>query len=222
LVALGEAAITDADIEAGRFAGAEVGGWLVNWADPAQRWRQLRGSIGELKRSGSAFRAELRGLTDVLNAPMGRVYQKPCSAVLSDGDCRFDLEAPGYATEIAVEQVLDRGVFAWAELDDFTDRWFAPGRLTVLSGAAKGLWSAIKADRILPGQREIHLWTPLHAPVAPGDMVRLTAGCDKRAETCRLKFNNFLNFQGFPDIPGEDWMMAYPRSGNPNTGGSRR
>ncbi|MFD2844660.1 phage BR0599 family protein [Paracoccus cavernae] len=45
------------------------------------------------------------------------------------------------------------------------------------------------------------------APVA-GDQVRLSAGCDKRAETCRLKFANFLNFRGFPHLPTEDWLLA--------------
>jgi uncharacterized phage protein (TIGR02218 family) len=39
------------------------------------------------------------------------------------------------------------------------------------------------------------------------------AGCDKRAETCRAKFGNFLNFRGFPHIPGEDWVTAYPKDG---------
>ena len=66
------------------------------------------------------------------------------------------------------------------------------------------------------------LWEPLRAAIAPGDMVRLEAGCDKRMETCRLKFNNLLNYQGFPDIPGEDWVMSVPRSSGINTGGSRR
>jgi hypothetical protein len=41
-------------------------------------------------------------------------------------------------------------------------------------------------------------------------------------ETCRLKFNNLLNYRGFPDLPGEDWMMAVPRSDGANGGGSRR
>jgi uncharacterized phage protein (TIGR02218 family) len=50
----------------------------------------------------------------------------------------------------------------------------------------------------------------------------LVAGCDKRLETCRLKFNNILNFQGFPDLPGEDWVVAVPRTSGANTGGSLR
>ena len=39
-------------------------------------------------------------------------------------------------------------------------------------------------------------------------------------ETCRLKFNNFMNFRGFPHVPGEDWLMAYPGEGQPLDGGS--
>ncbi|MDO7631675.1 MAG: phage BR0599 family protein, partial [Loktanella sp.] len=44
--------------------------------------------------------------------------------------------------------------------------------------------------------------------------------CDKRAENCRVKFDNLVNFQGFPDIPGEDWLMSVPRSDDDETGGS--
>lgn len=45
---------------------------------------------------------------------------------------------------------------------------------------------------------------------------------DKRAVTCRKKFNNFLNFRGFPDIPGEDWLMSYPIPSERNDGGDGR
>ncbi len=45
------------------------------------------------------------------------------------------------------------------------------------------------------------------APAA-GDRVKLVAGCDKRASTCRLKFLNYANFRGFPHLPPEDWLIA--------------
>lgn len=221
LGALSAAAIRDEDIEAGRFDGAEIRAWLVNWADPALRWLQFRGTLGEITRSGGAFRAELRGLTEALNRPLGRVYQKPCTAVLGDAACRFDLAAPGYALELAVAEVEGAQAFRWQDLPGFAPSWFARGRLTVLTGAAAGLWGMIKHDRAGDG-RCIDLWEPLRGSVTGGDMVRLQAGCDRRMETCRLKFNNFINFQGFPDIPGEDWMVAVPRQDGTNTGGSRR
>ena len=63
LGALSDDAIREDEIEQGRFDGAEVQAWLVNWAEPAQRVLQFRGSIGELHRTGGSFRAELRGLT---------------------------------------------------------------------------------------------------------------------------------------------------------------
>ncbi|MCR9126086.1 MAG: DUF2163 domain-containing protein [Rhodobacteraceae bacterium] len=220
--ALSDAAVTEADIEAGRFDGAEVRAWLVNWADPDARWLQFRGSIGELRRAGGAFRAELRGLTEALNRPLGRVFQKPCTAVLGDGACGFDANTPGYNADIAVAVIEGARVLRWPSLPGFAEGWFTRGRLSVETGPAAGLWRAIKLDRLHDGEREVQLWEPLRAPLRAGDMVRLQAGCDKRAETCRLKFDNFLNFQGFPDIPGEDWLVAYPRQANPNSGGSLR
>lgn len=222
LGALSDAAIREDEIEQGRFDGAEVTAWLVNWAEPTQRLVQFRGSIGEMHRSGGAFRAELRGLTEPLNQPMGRVYQKPCSAVLGDGDCGFDLMTPGYTAEQAVEAVTEAQEFRWDDLTGFDDGWFTGGRLDVLEGPAQGLWGMIKRDLFEGNTRVIELWEPIRGPLAVGTQVRLTAGCDKRMETCRLKFNNLLNFRGFPDLPGEDWMMAVPRSDGANTGGSRR
>jgi uncharacterized phage protein (TIGR02218 family) len=54
----------------------------------------------------------------------------------------------------------------------------------------------------------------------PGDRCRIEAGCDKKLSTCREKFDNILNFLGFPHIPGEDWMIAFPANGKRNDGGS--
>lgn len=221
LGALSDAAVTEADIETGRFDNAELRAWLVNWADVDVRWLQFRGTLGEMRRAGGAFTAELRGLSAALNRPVGRVYQKPCTAVLGDARCGFDLTSAGYAVEVDVADVEEARIFRWESLEGYAPGWFARGRLEVLTGAAAGLWLSVKRDREDEG-RMIELWEPLRAAVVPGDRVRLVAGCDKRFETCREKFANLLNFQGFPDIPGEDWVMSVPKSTRPNTGGSRR
>lgn len=220
--ALSDAAVREDEIEAGRFDGAEVRAWLVNWAAPEERVLQFRGSIGEIRRSGGAFNAELRGLSEALNRPIGRVYQKPCTAILGDATCGFALDAVGYSETRPAATVEDRRVFVWDELAGFEPGWFARGRLSVKSGAAEGLWGIIKRDQVVGDTRRIELWEPLRSEVVAGDVVRLDAGCDKRFETCRLKFNNAQNFQGFPDIPGEDWVMSVPKKTGANTGGSRR
>lgn len=220
--ALSDTSIREDEIEQGRFDGAEVRAWLVNWADVSQRWLNFRGTIGELTRSGGAFRAELRGLTEGLNRPLGRIYQKPCSAVLGDSTCRFNLSQGTYSHALAVQGVSQARTFTWEGLEAFKADWFTRGRLEIVDGPAKGLWGMIKQDRIVGSKRTLELWEPIRGNVAPGTQVRLVAGCDKRSETCRLKFDNFVNFQGFPDLPGEDWVVSVPRASAANTGGSLR
>ena len=218
--ALSDAAISEADLLAGRFDGAEVEAWLVNWTDPAQRMMQFRGSMGEVVQAGGAFQAELRGLTELLNQPQGRVFQRGCAAILGDAQCRVDLSLPGYHAVRALEGVEAGRVFAWSDFLGFDDRWFERGRLVVETGAAAGLVAVVKSDRLTGRARRVELWEAIRAPLRPGDVVRLEAGCDKRAETCRLKFANLLNFRGFPHLPGEDWLAAVPRAQDVNDGGS--
>lgn len=219
--ALSSDAISEADILAGRYDGAEVRAWIVNWVDTAERALVFRGTIGEVTRGAGAFNAELRGLSEALGAAQGRVYHPRCSAVLGDGKCRVDLSSIGYSVEIAAEQVDERRVFSFAALPGFEARWFEKGRLKVLTGVAAGLIGLVKNDHVRDdGRREIELWQSIGAEITPGDMLRIEAGCDRRAETCRLKFDNFANFRGFPHIPGDDWLVSYPVLGGTNDGGS--
>ena len=216
---LGSSAVNEADIRAGRYDGAAVVSWMVNWADVGQRVVLFRGTIGEIQRSAGAFQAELRGLTEALNQPQGRVYQKSCGAVLGDVACGFDLDLAGYSTTLAAEVVRGGKFFEFASLSGFADRWFEKGRVRIDSGAAAGLIGVVKNDRASASGRVIELWEALRADIQPGDMVRIEAGCDRRIETCKLKFNNLINFRGFPAIPGEDWLVSVPRRNGVNDGG---
>lgn len=219
---LSDAGLSEADIVAGRFDGAEVRCWRVNWADPDQRLLQFRGTIGELQRNGASFTAELRGLTEALNRPLGRIYQKPCTAVLGDTACRVDLSGPDHSLTLTVAAIESTRVLRLAGAGTAPQGWFRRGRLTVLDGAAAGLHGTIKRDTAQSSQREVELWEPLRAPLAPGDSLRLLAGCDKRFSTCRDKFANLVNFQGFPDLPGDDWRIIDPAQSGSLRGGSRR
>lgn len=46
--------------------------------------------------------------------------------------------------------------------------------------------------------------------------------CDFTWRTCEARFNNLLNFQGFPDLPGDDFLAVVAADSPLNTGGSRR
>jgi uncharacterized phage protein (TIGR02218 family) len=221
--ALTAASLTDADIAAGRFDGAAVTAWMVNWADVTARKVLFRGSLGEITRTGGAFAAELRGLTETLNRPVGRVFQHPCSAVLGDSDCGVDLDAPGMRAEATVSEVTETGGLVVSGASGFDAGWFQRGRLNVLEGDAAGLWAVIKRDVLFEdGARQVDLWEPMRVALAAGNRVQLVVGCDKRFGTCREKFDNLLNYRGFPDIPQEEWIMVHPTMTSKRDGGSLR
>ncbi|WBU65345.1 DUF2163 domain-containing protein [Paracoccus aerodenitrificans] len=206
--ALSDGAIHERDILAGRWDGAELRQWEVDWSDPGKARLVFRGHLGEVSRSGGAFRAELRGLSEPMNQSHGRVFHPRCDALLGDGRCKLDLDRPGLRGTARIEWIKD-GRIGLAGLEGFEDRWFERGECLILSGAAEGLSAQVKNDRALPGgRREVELWVEPGIPPAAGDQVRLTAGCDKAAATCLRKFANFPNFRGFPDLPQEDWLMA--------------
>ena len=50
-------------------------------------------------------------------------------------------------------------------------------------------------------------------PITVADAFTVTAGCDKRFATCRDRFANGVNFRGFPQIPGNDFVISYPVPG---------
>ena len=53
-----------------------------------------------------------------------------------------------------------------------------------------------------------------------GDTFAVTAGCDKRFATCHDRFDNVVNFRGFPHIPGNDFVVRYPVQGEPGNDGA--
>lgn len=216
--ALSDAGLTEADILAGRWDGALLTIWEVDWTDPAARRVLFRGSLGEITRQGGGFRAELRGLTEALQRGGGRIFGSACPAVLGDRRCGVDLEAEGMSVETVLLD-LDQNALVVAALPAFAPGWFSEGRVRVLDGAAAGLSGVVRTDRTDGGPRRLALWASLGATPAPGDRLRLEAGCDKRFVTCHGKFENAMNFQGFPHVPGEDWLFLTPQTGA--TGGRR-
>lgn len=222
--ALSDAAVREEDIAAGRFDAAEVTAWLVNWQTPEERMVLFRGSFGEIVREKGAFRVELRGLTERLNLPMGRVYQAACSARLGDARCGVDVSDPGLRLEgelramPAAERVLIAAGVGEVAGGGQPEGWFAHGVLVIDSGAGAGLSFEIRSDRPLAEGRELRLWHAPVVPLEPGDRVVLVAGCDRRAESCAGKFDNLLNFRGFPHIPGEDWLRRPPADGRGGRG----
>lgn len=208
--ALSSAALTDDDLEAGLWDGARVSIFLVNWNAPAQAALLRRGGIGEVSRKGEAFEAEVRGLSHLLEVRRGRVFSRSCDADLGDSRCRVGLDDPVYAAEAAVVLASGEGEVSVSGLDAFEAGWFTGGRFEVVSGERTGFRSEISGHRSEGGEVLLSLWQAPPAALASGTSVQVTAGCDKSFATCRSKFGNGLNFQGFPHMPGTDFVLSYP------------
>ncbi|UNK37178.1 DUF2163 domain-containing protein [Shinella sp. H4-D48] len=200
-------AITAEDLSAGRYDGAKVEVFLVNWQETGQRLLLRTAELGEVRREGGLFRAELRRLTHKLDQVKGRIYGRQCDAVLGDGRCGVNLAA--YRATATVSAVTDDMHIDVTGLSGFAERFFRYGVLSFTGGAAAGLSADIEDHRKGAGVDSLTLWLPMAAGVAVGDTLQVTAGCDKRFSTCKAKFNNRLNFQGFPHMPGSDFSYGY-------------
>jgi len=215
--ALSSAALNEADLAAGLYDNAAFRLWRVNWADVSQRVLMKTGTLGEVTRAGSAFQAELRGLAQQLNQPIGRAFGRLCDADLGDARCGLSVTAIGGAVVAAA----DARRFSASGLDAAGAGDFTGGKLVFTTGANAGCAMEVKRHAAGGGVTTIELWQAMREAVAPGDGFSVTPGCDKRFAVCRVRFANAVNFRGFPYMPGNDAVLAAPAADQPRDGGSR-
>ena len=203
------AAISEADVVAGRYDGASVEVYQVNWQAPAQHVLLRVQEIGDVTRAGGAFRAELRRMTHRLDQVQGRIYGRRCDAMLGDGRCKVNLDSPAYRREGAVAAVLGETRLRVTGLDAAATGFYRYGVFRFAAGANAGHVCDIEDHRKEDGAVTLSLWLPPPVPLAVGDTFTVTAGCDKSFATCGEKFSNRANFQGFPHMPGTDFAFGY-------------
>lgn len=218
--ALSDDSLNEDDLAAGRYDAAGVELWLVDWSEPDLRVLLVKGSLGEVRREGAAFTAEVRGLSQKLAEDSGRLFTATCSADLGDARCTVDLTNVAFHGNGTVTAVSAVSAFTASGLDTFDDGWFTAGKLSFTGGANAGLAMEVKIHGNSGGMADFTLWQAMAQPIQIGDTFAVTAGCDKRFATCINRFNNAVNFRGFPHIPGNDFVISYPVPGAPGNDGS--
>jgi uncharacterized phage protein (TIGR02218 family) len=217
--ALADETLSEADLAAGRYDAASVEVFLVDWIDPTLNVLIAKGALGEVRREGGAFTAELRGLADRLNEESGRRYSATCAVDLGGIGCNIDLNTPTFRGTGSIAALAGTSRFIASGLDAYSDAWFTAGRLLWQSGANAGLAVEVKRHQASGGEVVFELWQAMPEPLETGNSFVVTAGCDKRFDTCRNRFNNVLNFRGFPHIPGNDFVTRYAVQGEPGHDG---
>ena len=133
------------------------------------------------------------------------------------------------------EEDIAAGLFDAATVEIWRVNWREPSQRALLRRATIG--EIVREDgqfraELRSGQQALNrvrgrLYSPLCDAVL-GDArcgvaeahAGFALGCDRRLSTCRDRFANVPNFRGFPHIPGNDFVLKYPRSGDALDGGA--
>jgi uncharacterized phage protein (TIGR02218 family) len=204
---LASPAITEEDLHTGKWDNAKIDIFEVNRADLSMGARLLRcGTLGAVVGSRGAFNAEFRGLMQALSTNIVRVTTQTCTADLGDARCKVDL-APFTVTGTLTE-VSSNGVFTDSSRTEESD-WFTNGKLTMTSGLNVGKSMEVRSST---SAGLITLYLPFYLPIEVGETYSMYAGCRKRLiDDCQGKFNNVVNFRGFPFVPGHKIYKAGSR-----------
>lgn len=215
---LDSAIITEADLELGRYRDAVVHTYWVNWRDPQINALMSQQTIGTITRQDGYFRAELRSAQSDLARQSGRFYQSVCGTLLGSAECGVNLAQPGFEASVSITQIVDRFSLAVSGAATFGPGWFSFGEANFIGGERQGLAYRIEADLDINGVRVLRFAQTMGEHTAIGDTLTIKAGCDRRFSTCRQKFANQINFRGFPHIPGNDYLLTYPKQGDSFSG----
>lgn len=211
--ALSSDAIRAEDIAAGLYDKATVETFLVNWRAQEQFALLRTATIGKITRSDHRFVAELESPAHALDQTRGRYVARACDAELGDARCGIGLGVPQFSGGGTVAAAASPGMLKVGGLNAFAAGWFAHGVLAWTTGQRAG-----RSDRIIDHRREgayalLVLDKTEGPPVDTGDAFTIRAGCDKAFATCKAKFDNALNFRGFPHLPGNDAGYSYVTEG---------
>lgn len=188
------------DLVLGRWDGARLRLWAVDWTAPdADPLCLARGQLGAVTVADGKFTVALEGPVAALDAPVTEATTPHCRAQLGDTRCRVDMAGRvararitgGAGTQLSVDRPLEPGAFAF-------------GRLRWADGPRAGL-SAL----ILANDAQLLTLAGLAEGGQAAGMVELTQGCDRRFATCCTRFANAANFRGEPHVPGQDLLVRY-------------
>ena len=197
---------TRADVLGGVWAGATFVLFRYNWGSPSDGIETLlAGTVGEIKLLRGQIVAELRGLQQALQQPVGATTSQTCRTRLGSTLCTINLAT--YPVTGTLTSVTSNLVFRDSARTEALD-YFTEGTLTWTGGNNVGL-SARISGHLANGT--FTLAFPMLQTVQVGDTYSVHAGCRKRfTEDCVAKFSNALNFQGEPHAPAPDDLTSSP------------
>jgi uncharacterized phage protein (TIGR02218 family) len=193
--------ISEEDISNGVYDFAEIEVFIVNYKDLSQgRMLLIKGKLGEVEQEDETFKSEIRGVKQRLSQNIGRLYAPSCDATLGDSKCGVNLAS--YTFSSTVTAVTDNKTFTANSLTQDSN-YFVGGEVEFTSGDNSGKKMEVKEFR----DKQVTLALPMPYSISVDDEFDIIAGCNKSKTACKNKFDNLVNFRGYPDIPGIDTIL---------------
>ena len=156
------------------------------------------GNVSEVKPSRTAVVLTVSSQLELLNLDMPRNLLSPgCIHSLFDTGCTLTqahYAAHGIVTAATTGAISSTGLGLPAG-------YFTQGTIMLTSGADTGATATIKQHTLANGVNTFSLMAPMNAAPAIGDNFTVFPGCDKTMATCQARFNNLVNFRGWPFVP---------------------
>lgn len=204
--------LTVADIEAGLYRAAQVTIFRVNFQNPDDFQDVLEhGTLGEIEwTSEGQYKSEVRGIAQLLQQTLGQTAGENCNVVeFGDDRCKYPIEdatATGQVTAVTSRKRFDANITLGA-VHPVT---FSLGKVTFLSGENAGYTRQVKLDSVGDVFGQIQLFDAFPLDIEVGDQFRITPGCDRRFETCKL-YDNVINMRAAGlYAPGPDEIIRSP------------
>lgn len=193
--------VPEQDLAGGVFDGASLEASWCSWVNPALgKVIVFSGELGEVSWDERGFVADIVSFVKALDRNIGWTYTSSCRHKL------FGTTEPGRLGSCGISATSF--TFTGAVTSIQTNKWkfttgltqptayFSSALLTFTSGNNSGLTVTVKQQ--VGGV--LDLFIPTAFTVQVGDTFSIQAGCDKTLSTCQSKFNNVVNFGGFPHI----------------------
>ena len=201
--------LSEDDLEKNLFDNAYYEFFMVDWTLKTKGFysyadiiKRTNGTIGEITRQKNQFSAEFRSLEQYLATTIVDLIKVECNAQLGDSRCKLDLTPYTFNDSIASFTKQSSFVVNSTSVSGFT---FTNGQVKFLTGQNANRSYTIKSwDN---DTKIVTLQIPANYPIAVGDTIQLIAGCGKYKTDC-LGFNNYINYRGFYDIPGLDFIVS--------------
>ena len=204
---------TETEIRGGRFDFATMNIFFVNFEDPDGMGSIpiLKGKLGELVIEDNLVKIDVRGMTQYLQQRMGELYSVGCQATFGDARCKADASQGIYTKAFTVATVNGthpKRTFTILEILGDADGYYTGGHVAWTGGSNQNTKMDIKV--YFESGQQVELYEPLIRDIQVGDTGNIIVGCDKKYETCKLKFDNMINFRGFPHLTGVTKMLRGP------------